>query len=146
MNKRVKQVIYLICISIAIFLFASYLPTKASGITILSVDRVQVTEEINNPALHEACMDWQLSKDDVKEIFVNARQIYETEKTRNYYSIPCEIRGMLERDGIPFFFEINGGATIALISQDKTYIHYGCPTTSCEPYFLIMPDSMSGFR
>ncbi len=134
----------MICICIVIFSLFSCSSTKARGVNILSVDSIQVIEEINNPTLLEACMNWQLSKDDVKEIFNNAHQISETEKTRSYYSTPCEIWGTLEKDSIPFSFEINGGATITLISQDKTYAHYGCSATPCEPYFLIMPDGMSG--
>ncbi|MDP4008035.1 MAG: hypothetical protein Q8P68_02475 [Candidatus Peregrinibacteria bacterium] len=146
MKKSIKAIIYLVGICIAIFLLASCLSTEARGINILSVDRVQVTEEINNSALLEACMNWQLSKEDVKEIFNNARQISEMEKTRSYYSIPCEISGGLERDGVPFSFEINGGATIMLISQNKTHTYYGCSAILCEPYFLIMPDGMSGLE
>lgn len=117
--------------------------SKSDEVVILTVEDVQLTEEIKDLFLVEACMNWTLSNDDVERIFRLSSEISSIERTANYYYIPCEIGGTMKKDSSTFSYQVNAGATMELISVDNTYSYYGCSGEACTQYFLMVPDELS---
>jgi len=140
MTKKIKQATYLIFILVTLALLCSCTTTANNNITVITIQDTQITDDIDDPALLEACTNWSLLKSDIKAILNMSEPISSVEKNASYYYIPCDIEGTAEKNSSTFTYVINAGATATLTSQDNTSTYYGCSDPSCEQYFLIMPD------
>lgn len=140
MKRKIKFIMYAIVSFAFLFMIIPYLTTETNNIVISTVGSVRMTQEVDDPSLLRVCQDWRLSEKDIKEIVQTSYEISSFERNEHYYHMPCEIDGMMMKDGLPFSYQVNAGATFSLTSEEGTYTYYGCPQESCVQYFLMMPD------
>ena len=110
---------------------------------ILTVEQVKLIQKENNTDLVNSCLNWKLSKKNVEDFFHTGNRISSDGKTNNYYYLPCEITGTLILNDTTFSYSINAGSTGELIYNGKHYAYYGCSSSSCEEFILMMPDNMN---
>jgi len=95
--------------------------------------------------LKSACLQWQLSTDDINKIFKISEKFSSHQRiVRDFYWLPCEISGKLIANGIEWSFIINSAAT-AVWENDNDVIYWGCSNVECESFFLLPYDGMCGF-
>lgn len=95
----------------------------------------------NDEAMYNACEQWKLTKEQVKQFF-QLSESYPEYPYSSYYQIPCKITGTLKQQGQLWQFTIDGGAT-ATLQQGNTIKYFGCKQVACEPLVIMPTDSMN---
>lgn len=139
MIKKIITFVAIICIGFILF-HLRYYAISSNTITILTTEDVEITETIKDPFLFEACLNWQLSKKDVKNILKHSHTITSIERHAIYYYLPCTIAGTLKKNNKFYSYQINAAANLILTSNTDIE-YYGCSKAECEKYFLMMPDN-----
>ncbi|MBI5371237.1 MAG: hypothetical protein HZA79_04320 [Sphingobacteriales bacterium] len=84
------------------------------------------------------CMQWQLTKDQIKFIFLRSKKITPEEKQLLYYYLPCEMQGELRCNGVIYRYRVNAASFIVLFNKD-TAMYFGNEDKNMEKYFILHP-------
>lgn len=83
----------------------------------------------------KACVNWFLTKEDIKKIFNNSKLISGTEWDLSYAVLPCFYSGEVKLDGKKGTYELNAGSYAILKFRD-TAIYLGFSSGSVMKKFL----------
>lgn len=101
--------------------------------TILRVEKVHA--DTTDLKFYDKCIDWSLSKKQIKEVLGLSKVITGHEFHYLYYVLPCHLEGELTMNGVEYEFNLNSGSFIHLQSSDTSF-YMGCADKKCEPFFL----------
>lgn len=94
----------------------------------------------DNAYLYQACQNWHLSHQQIKQFFLLSER-YTYSPYSMYYQIPCEITGTLMYQKRTWQFTINGGATGRWQYLDTTK-YFGCHVDACNELVILPTDMM----
>jgi hypothetical protein len=135
----VKVLVFIVLISFLLF-FKGSLEAKVKIISISNPVYIGIVKE--NITLKQACNNWMIDSDDVVSIF-NLSIKYNDEGgiRREFYWLPCEIRGKLESNGTEWTFVINAAST-SIWKNNEEEIYWGCKKIGCNEFFLLPFDGL----
>ena len=88
-----------------------------------------------------ACRAWTLSAQQAEAFFKLSTPL--PEGALNDFSwLPCTINGRLSAEGVEWTFQINAAGTSTWRAGGETLL-LGCADRACEPFVILMPDSVS---
>lgn len=102
------------------------------------------SDKDKKPLTYDLCKNWILTSQQVKEIFEMSHEYPDDSIIlRDYYWLPCDIKGWLIYDGVIMNFSLNAAATAEWYDhKTKKYIFLGCDKKRCEEYFLLPYNKM----
>jgi len=123
------------------FFYLIYYPfyvNSFSSITILNVSSSLYNEHGWSEDDFNLCKKWELSKKQVKEIFLLSEKLESYDSSTTFYWLwfPCSISGELISDEQKWFFTINGGG-ISKWTRGEVVIYFGCSVEKCDKFFIL---------
>lgn len=109
--------------------------TPKSRIEIISFNKMTDTTSRYYKFYKLKCQGWELTKDDIKSILLNSREISSHEHHYNYNIYPCYFYGRFKIDGKLALCEINAGAFCTIEFKDTTVI-LGYDRSDYKKFFL----------
>lgn len=103
--------------------------------TVLAED----TREARDPAFAEECRAWSPTPAQAERFLNLSESIGGDGSFHAFYHLPCEVRGVAEKDGVRWNFWINSAAYGALL-RDEESVLIGCRRPECEPLVMMMPE------
>lgn len=104
--------------------------------TVIAVD----SPEARNPAFIEACEAWSPTPAQAARFLELSEPVGEDGSSHDFNYLPCQARGVAEKDGVRWTFEINAAAYAVLWREDEEPRRIGCRHAECEALVLLMPD------
>ncbi|PHM40112.1 hypothetical protein Xmau_02299 [Xenorhabdus mauleonii] len=122
-----------------LMIFSPYVYSK-NKIEIISLTGLVITKS-NDKDIIDICKKWNLSKEDVNNIFNISRE-YDYSPYSSFYQTPCDINGKVKINNEIWDFYINGGGVITLKSNNIEKF-LGCESKKCETFFILPFDGMN---
>jgi hypothetical protein len=104
--------------------------------TVIAVD----SPEARNPAFFEACEAWSPTPEQAARFLDLSEPIPRDGSFHAFNYLPCQTRGVAEKDGVRWSFEINAAAHGVLWREGEESRLIGCRRPECEALLLLMPD------
>lgn len=96
--------------------------------------------EARNPAFAEACEAWSPTPAQAGRFLNLSEPVGDDGSFHDFNYLPCQARGVAEKDGVRWTFEINAAAYAVLWREGEEPRRVGCRRPECEALVLLMPD------
>ncbi|REF27436.1 hypothetical protein BDD26_2216 [Xenorhabdus cabanillasii] len=122
-----------------LMIFSPYIYSK-NKIEIISLTGLVITKN-NDKDIIDICKKWNLSKEDINNIFDISRE-YDYSPYESFYQTPCDINGKVKINNEIWNFYINGGGMITFKKNNREKF-LGCESKKCEAFFILPFDGMN---
>lgn len=121
-----------------IILLIGIVSFQKKRIILHSVTLPYLTNKDVNEKLYNKCHEWKIDSINTVLFFQNSTQISSIEKHNLFYTLPCEVEGIIEINDTIFDYTINSASWCELRYKNKFYKYLGC--FQCGVPFLIEPE------
>ena len=108
---------------------------QSERVLVHSITQPYVVGEEINEELYDQCNEWELDSANAMLFFHSSKEISSIEKNSLFYTLPCEVKGVVEINDTIFDYTINSASWAELRYKNEFYKYLGC--FQCDVPFLM---------